>query len=90
MILLSALAVYYLALSITRYDGPGYIFLRLREQWATGSVKDALQCFICTAPWIAMPFASFLGDDIGERIVLWFGLSGAAVIINFIMEKVRV
>ena len=89
MILLSALAVYYLALAITRYDGLGYIFLRLREKWATGSVKDALQCFICTAPWIALPFAAILAINWQGFVVGTFAIAGLAVIINFIMEKVR-
>lgn len=90
MILLSALAVYYLTLAITRYDGPGYIFLRLREQWAIGSLKDALHCFICTAPWVSAIFGLLVARGIWTFIICTFAISGLAVIINFIMEKIRV
>lgn len=60
-------------------SGPGRVFERLRESAGDGILGQALQCFYCLSLWMAAPVALLLSRDWGERLLLWLGLSAAAI-----------
>jgi hypothetical protein len=85
---LAALATYYLALSITREDGPGGIFLALRNRYTddTSWVARGLRCIVCVSCWTALlvtVLVTILGHaDPWDWPIVWLGLAGASVVID--------
>ena len=78
----SALAVYRVAFLVAREDGPWGLLRRLRTS-AEGSMAGRLvTCVNCLSVWIALPFAAFVGVSWVERLVAWWALSGAAVLLD--------
>lgn len=63
-------------------DGPGDIFVRLRKLAGQGFFGSLLDCFYCLSLWIAIPFAWWLGAAWWERVVLWFAISGGAILLE--------
>ncbi|SRR6266550_1932825 len=63
-------------------DGPWNIFVRLRRLAGPGFFGRLLDCFYCLSLWIAAPLAWVLGDTWIERGLLWFGLSGGAILLE--------
>jgi Protein of unknown function (DUF1360) len=63
-------------------DGPGDVFLRVRKLAGQSFLGRLLDCFYCLSLWVAVPFAWWLADRWIERIVLWFGLSGGAILLE--------
>jgi hypothetical protein len=63
-------------------DGPFEIFLWLRRLAGRGFLGELLDCFYCLSLWIAFPIAWVMGSNWLERVVLWFGLSGGAILIE--------
>ena len=68
-------------------DGPWNIFARLRRALGNGSLGTLLDCFFCLSVWVSIPFAYFLGTDWKERIWLWPGLSGGAIILQRLTQR---
>jgi len=79
---LSALAVYRVAFLLTREDGPWGVCRRLRVAWKGSAAGRLFSCLNCLSVWIALPFAVFVGSSWVERIVAWWALSGAAVLVD--------
>jgi hypothetical protein len=46
-----------------------------------------LDCFYCLSVWIAAPFAIFLGQKPGERILLWPALSAGAILLERVTDR---
>lgn len=44
--ILAVVATYGITTIITKYDGPGHIFLRLRER------HSEFECYVCVSVWI--------------------------------------
>jgi hypothetical protein len=63
-------------------DGPADVFVRLRRSVGSGFWGGLLDCFYCLSFWFAVPLAWMLGDTWPERILMWFGLSGGAVLLE--------
>jgi hypothetical protein len=63
-------------------DGPGDVFARLRRAAGSGFIGKLLDCFYCMSLWVAIPFAPLLTSDWTERVVLWLGLSGGAILLE--------
>ena len=63
-------------------DGPGDIFVRLRKAAGPGFFGRLLDCFYCMSLWVAIPFALLLAASWTERVVLWLGLSGGAILLE--------
>lgn len=85
--LVASLATYYLALSITREDGPFAVFLWLRNQFTGGNwVGRGLRCIVCMSCWTGLLFAILLGAlgeiDVWALPVVWLGLAGASTILD--------
>ena len=63
-------------------DGPWDVVVHLRREAGTGFWGRVLDCFNCLSLWVAIPFAFAIGHGWGEFIVLWFALSGAAILVE--------
>ena len=68
-------------------DGPGDIFARLRRIAGPGFFGKLLDCFYCLSLWIALPFAGLIGRTWLERVVLWFALSGGAILLERVTSR---
>jgi hypothetical protein len=80
------LAVWRLTHLLQAEDGPWDVVVRLRRAAGTGFWGGALDCFQCSSVWIAAPFALWLGDGWGERLLLWLALSAGAILLERIPE----
>ena len=63
-------------------DGPADVFLRIRQALGSNMAGKALDCFYCLSLWIALPFAYWLGQTWGERILLWLAASAGAILLE--------
>ena len=63
-------------------DGPADIFVRLRRALGNGFFGRLLDCFYCLSLWVAAPFAYLSGSAWPERILLWLGFSGGAILLE--------
>jgi hypothetical protein len=77
-LLVGILAVWRVTHLLNAEDGPWNLFVRLRR--ALGSWGTLLDCFYCLSLWIAAPFAYWIGDGSGERLLLWPALSAGAIL----------
>jgi hypothetical protein len=84
---IAMLAVWRLTHLFWGEDGPGDIFLRLRRLAGRSFFGQLLDCFYCLSLWVAAPIAWFLGVNWWERILLWFGLSGGAILLERLSER---
>ena len=83
---------YYLALGILcvwrithllhAEDGPWDVVVHLRRRAGVGFWGKLLDCFYCLSVWIAAPFAFYLGEELGEQILLWPALSAGAILLE--------
>jgi hypothetical protein len=67
--------------------GPGDVLARLRaavHDWPAGRLLD---CFQCASLWVAAPFAVALGSEQAEQLLLWPALSGAAILLDRVVER---
>jgi hypothetical protein len=80
--LLAALAVWRLTHLISKEDGPWDTIVRLRRALGNRFFGGMLSCFYCLSIWIALPFSFFLNGTIMERIIVWWALSGVAVLLE--------
>ena len=76
------LAVWRVAHLLWGEDGPFDIFVRLRRLAGNTFAGRLRDCFYCVSMWAACPFAWSLGTSWSERFVLWFGLSGGAILLQ--------
>lgn len=72
--LLAIFGTWYLTSVLVYQDGPFKIFGTLRNY-----IKF-LNCFICTALWVAIVIVMFM--NVSQYIIFILGLAGAAVIID--------
>jgi len=63
-------------------DGPFEIFLSLRKLAGRSFIGELLDCFYCLSLWIAIPIAWWMGSNWIQRVVLWLGFSGGAILIE--------
>jgi len=78
----SALAVYRVSFLIAREDGPWRVFRQIRSL-AQGTIAGRLvTCLNCLSVWISLPLAWFVGNSLIERVLVWWALSGAAVLMD--------
>jgi hypothetical protein len=81
-LILAMLAVWRITHLLQAEDGPGDIFVKLRQAMGDGFWGNLLDCFYCLSLWIAVPFAALLGTGIAEKLLLWPALSGAAILLE--------
>ena len=81
-LILGILAVWRVTHVLWGEDGPGRIFVRLRRLAGTGFWGRLMDCFYCLSVWVAAPAAWVLGGTWTERVLLWLGLSGGAILLE--------
>ena len=91
---LAVLGVWRLTYMLEAEDGPWDLVLRLRRRMGDGLWGRLMDCFYCLSLWIAIPFAYFIGEGVGEMLLLWPALSGGAILLhratgNRVTEKGR-
>jgi type VI protein secretion system component VasK len=84
-VLLAALATWRVTHLLNAEDGPFDLFVRLRRWAGKGFFAELLDCFYCLSIWVAVPFAAWLGNTWGERLLLWLALSSAAILIQVLV-----
>jgi hypothetical protein len=80
--LVVVLAVWRITHLLWAEDGPGDIFVRLRRLAGSGFFGRLLDCFYCLSLWVSIPFAWALGGTWVDRALLWFSLSGGAILLE--------
>ena len=86
-LILGLLGVWRLTRLLSAEDGPADVFVRLRRLVGAGWAGDLLDCFNCLSLVIAAPFAALVGEGWTERGLLWFALSGGAIIVERVMKE---
>ena len=81
-LLIAVLAVWRGTHLLWAEDGPFEIFLRLRRLVGQGFLGELLDCFYCLSLWVALPVAWVIGEHWLERVVMWFGFSGGAILLE--------
>jgi hypothetical protein len=81
-LILGVLGVWRITHLLNAEDGPGKIFVQLRELAGSGFWGELLDCFYCLSLWVALPFALLTGSSWRERLLLWLALSGAAMLLE--------
>jgi hypothetical protein len=79
---LAALAAWRITHLLSRENGPWNMFLRLRAHPADSMAGRLLSCFYCLSVWVALPFGWFVGTTLTEHVIAWWGISGAAVLLE--------
>src|SRR3954470_19776641 len=80
LLALGILGVWRITHLLQAEDGPWDLTVRFRRVLGKGFFGKLLDCFACASLWVAAPFAVWLGDDNGQRLLLWLALSGGALL----------
>lgn len=81
-LLIAVLAVWRVTHLLCEEDGPGDLFARLRRALVDSFFGRMLDCFFCLSLWVAAPVAWALGIAWLDRVLLWLGLSGGAILLE--------
>lgn len=81
-LLATVLATWRVTHLIVAEDGPWNLVTRVRQWAGAGALGQLMDCFYCASLWVAAPFALWLHDDWGVRLVGWLALSGGAVVLE--------
>lgn len=79
---LAALATWRITHMLAFEDGPADLFARLRKRLGESFFGKLMDCFQCLSVWVAAPFALLLTRRPVEILLAWFGLSGAACLLE--------
>lgn len=63
-------------------DGPWDVFFRLRVRLGNSFFGQLTDCFYCLSLWISAPFALALGMGFLEKFLLFWAMSGAAMVLQ--------
>jgi hypothetical protein len=88
-LIVGVLAVWRITHLLHAEDGPWNALSKLRRQAGTGIVGSLLGCFYCLSLWVSLPFAYGLGEGWWERLLLWPALSGAAILLQNVSQRVE-
>ena len=86
---LGVLCVWRITHLLQAEDGPWDLVVRLRRRAGDGFWGKLLDCFYCLSLWVAAPFALFIGDEWGERLILWPALSAGAILLERMANQGR-
>lgn len=86
-LILSILAVWRITHLFFAEDGPWDIVVRIRKLAGYEFWGQLLDCFYCLSAWVAAPFAFFLGNKMGEKLLLWPALSAGAILLERITDQ---
>ena len=77
-----ALATWRVTHLLANEDGPANIITRIRMRLGESILGRLMDCFNCLSLWIAAPAALYLGRGYLFWVVNWWGLSGAACLLE--------
>jgi len=86
LFVLLSLAVWRVTALLVHDEGPGGVFVRLRE--LSDAVGGPLNCFWCTSVWVALLASLFFVSGLKNCLLWWWALSGAAIIIDELNAQV--
>ncbi len=86
--ILGTLAVWRVTHLLAAEDGPFRLLARLRSRAGSGFWGGLMDCFYCLSLWVAAPVGVLLGGSWRERLFLWLAISGAAILVNRIADRV--
>lgn len=81
------LAVWRVTHLLQAEDGPWDCVVFLRQKAGDSFWGQLLDCFYCLSVWISAPFAIWLGQKTGDRILLWPALSAGAILLERITDR---
>ena len=85
--LLGILFVWRITHLLSAEDGPWDVVVLVRRGAGDGLLGQLLDCFYCLSIWISAPLAIFLGENPGERIMLFPALSAGAILLERITNN---
>lgn len=77
-IVLAILAVYAITLIAGRYDGLFDVLEKARSKMPDW-LREGVECFVCMAVWVAIPFALYFDMPF---VLVWFGIAGGAILLE--------
>lgn len=89
LLILGILATWRLTHLLNAENGPWKIVARVREFAPSGVIHELLSCFLCLSIWVAVPFAYLLGETWEQRGLLLPALSGAAILIERVTQRLK-
>ena len=84
---IASLAVWRVTHLLNAEHGPWGLSAGLRQRAGQGLIGQALDCFYCLSIWVALPFVPWLTLQPASALVAWFGLSGAAILLNRFSDR---
>jgi len=84
---LLALATYATTQTVTRYDGLGGIFGKLRSK-TRGDLNELVSCPVCLGWYVSLVYVglamlvSATFDGLGLFLLVWMAVSGVSIILN--------
>lgn len=88
ILLLAIIATWRITFMLTEEVGPYMLIHKLRRKLANKEWID-MYCFYCMSIWVATPIALIYTKDLWEFIISIFALSGGAIAINVIKERLE-
>jgi hypothetical protein len=77
-----SLAVWRVTHLLGKEDGPFNIIFLMRKKAGAGFFGSLLDCFYCLSIWIALPFASWIGNEWKDIFLFWLSLSATACLLE--------
>jgi|SRR5437870_10436528 len=85
--LVAVFAVWRLTHLLAKEDGPSDTLRKFRRMSGNGLLGTMFACFYCLSVWVGLPFAWFVGGSWIEVVVVWWGLSGAAILLERVTRE---
>lgn len=80
--LLGSFSVWRIVHLLHAEDGPFDLFFRFRKWLGNGFFGQLTDCFYCLSLWVSAPVAYLLGGSFSEKILLFWAMSGAAILLQ--------
>lgn len=84
---IASLAVWRVTHLISNEHGPWGLGLALRKLAGNGMLGKMVGCFYCLSFWVALPCVPWLTRQPLTGLVAWFGLSGAAILLQRLTDR---
>ena len=84
---IASLAVWRVTHLLNAEHGPWGLGMGLRQWAGKGMLGQMLGCFYCLSFWVALPFVPWLTLHPASAAVAWFGLSGAAILLQRFSDR---
>lgn len=81
-LLLGVLCVWRITHLLQAEDGPWDVVVRIRQAAGDGWLGQLMDCFYCLSLWVALPFAWFIGQTLGEQTLMWLAFSAGAILLE--------